>query len=112
MKSFTRALLRSLAATAIALPLAVSAQTTTTTPASPRGVTPSDQPTSQTEKDAQTKTGQSTQYGTQGTDNSTSTDSSRMHKGTKHDTMKKSGTPAPGDASTYPAPAKDGTPTK
>jgi hypothetical protein len=113
MKAFTRAVIRSLSATAIALPLAVSAQTTTTTPTSPKGLTPADQPTSQTEKDAQTRTGQSSKYGTQGTASATTTtNSTRMHRGMKHDTMKKSGTTEPGDATTYPAPAKDGTPTK
>ena len=118
MKALPRSLIRSLAATAVALPLAVSAQTTTTTPmaptspTSPTRVTPPDQPTSQTERDAQSRTGQASKYGTPETDNTTTPDSSRMHKGMKHDATKKSGTPEPGDSSTYPAPSKDGSPTK
>ena len=99
-----------LALTTLALPLAAVAQTT-----APIGVTPPDQPTSQIEKDATTKTGQSIKYGTQGTDLKTTTStagkSQRSFKTTNGD-AKKSGATEPGDVPTYPAPAKDGTPTK
>lgn len=109
MKTLTRIL----AATAIALPLTVFAQSTTATP---KGITPADQPTSQLEKDATTKNGQAPKYGTPATDTggaSTSSGMTKPHKDmAKHEMTKHKDTTPPGDAPTYPAPAKDGTPTK
>lgn len=98
------------AAVVVALPLAAVAQT------SPN-VKPADQPRTPLEQEQTTKNGQATKYGAPGTDTgSGSTMSKDGMAPMKHKAMKdKAGsadTTKPGDVPSYPAPAKDGTPTK
>ena len=105
---------RMLAAAVLSLPLIAMAQ----------AVKPADQPRSDLEKTQTTDTGQATKYGGPGTDTSgakagtpagttsgamSSDKSSMKHKGMKHGSAD---TTKAGDVPTYPAPAKDGTPTK
>ncbi len=95
-----------LATTACTLPLIALAQ-----------VTPSDQPGSELQRKQTTETGQATKYGGPGTSTSgdamSDTSKTKMkHKGMKSDTSKSTNTTPAGDVPTYPAPARDGTPTK
>ena len=98
-------------AAALALPLVATAQTTAP------GVTPADQPRTNLEKQQTTENGNAPKYGGPGTDTGGSmskgsrTDAAKTSKKAKSDTAKANRT-APGDAPTYPAPARDGTPTK
>lgn len=95
-----------LAASACALPLLALAQT----PA----VVPADQPSSDLQRKQTTDNGQATQYGGPGTSTGGSMskpDSGKKASKSKGDTSK-GGQTATGDVPTYPAPAKDGTPTK
>jgi hypothetical protein len=113
MKRFTKLI----AATVCALPLIAIAQQTTSTPSSmdkapSPNVVPAGQPRSNLEKEQTTHTGDASKYGQQSTGAiDTSTDTAKpkvkhsMKSGKTNDT-------APGDVPTYPAPAKDGTPTK
>ncbi len=99
---------RIIAASACAFPLIAFAQT----PA----VVPADQPRSELERKQTTDTGQATKYGGPGTNTGGSmgkadSDSKMKSKPSKADTGK-GGQTATGDVPTYPAPAKDGTPTK
>ncbi len=102
-------LIRRVAAVAVALPLAAIAQT------SPN-VKPADQPRTQLEADQTTKNGQATKYGGPGTDAGAgaTTDSSAatMKRATTKSKAGAADATKPGDVPTYPAPAKDGTPTK
>ncbi len=95
------------AAFAVALPLAAIAQT------SPN-VKPADQPRTPLEQQQTTQNGQATQYGGPGTDaGSSPTTSKGSMAPMKHKAMKdKTDSTKPGDVPSYPAPAKDGTPTK
>ena len=106
MKTFNRML----AAAVLSLPLIAMAQ----------AVKPADQPRSDLEKTQTTDNGQATKYGGPGTDTGgakagttggamSSDKSSMKHKGMKHGSAD---TTKAGDVPTYPAPAKDGTPTK
>lgn len=102
-------LTRLVAAVAVALPLAAIAQT------SPN-VKPADQPRTQLEQEQTTQNGQATKYGGPGTDAGATTGKDGSMAPTKHKGMKHKGdaadTTKPGDVPSYPAPAKDGTPTK
>ncbi len=100
---------RILAATACAVPLIALAQT----PA----VVPADQPRSDLERKQTTETGQATKYGGPGTNTGgsmgkTDSDSKTKAKPMSKTDASKGAQTAPGDVPTYPAPAKDGTPTK
>ena len=99
---------RIIAAAACAVPLVAFAQS----PA----VVPADQPRSELERKQTTDTGQATKYGGPGTSTSGSmgkADSdSKMKSKPNSKTDTKGGQTAPGDVPTYPAPTKDGTPTK
>lgn len=100
---------RIIAATACAMPLIAFAQT----PA----VVPADQPRTELERKQTTETGQATKYGGPGTNTGGSMGKADGDSKTKAKPMSKTdttkaGQTAPGDVPTYPAPAKDGTPTK
>ncbi len=100
---------RIIAATVLAAPLIAFAQT----PA----VVPADQPRSELERKQTTDTGQATKYGGPGTNTGGSmgkadSDSKSKSKSMSKTDGAKGGQTAPGDVPTYPAPAKDGTPTK
>ena len=109
-----QSLTKLVAAVVCAVPLVAAAQTST----SPN-VKAADQPRTQLEQEQTTKNGQATKYGGPGTDTGTaggmagdSTNGMTDKTKKKNHDMSKSGKTAPGDAPTYPAPAKDGTPTK
>ena len=99
---------RIIAATACAVPLVALAQS----PA----VVPADQPRSELERRQTTDTGQATKYGGPGTNTGGSMGKADSDSKTKakpaSKTDAKGGQTAPGDVPTYPAPTKDGTPTK
>lgn len=107
MKSLTQLVL----AVACATPLLAAAQSATS-PA----VKPADQPRTPLESEQTTQNGQATKYGGPGTDTGGAMNKSgstpMSHKGMKMDKGTTDTATKPGDAPTYPAPAKDGTPTK
>lgn len=100
---------RIIAATAFATPLIAFAQTPP--------VVPADQPRSDLERKQTTDTGQATKYGGPGTNadgsmGKSDSDSKTKAKPASKTDSSKGGQTAPGDVPTYPAPTKDGTPTK
>ena len=103
-------------AAAFALPLMATAQTSTGTPSSMEkapspNVKPPEQPRSKLEADQTTKTGDATKYPGPGTDTGGSMSKSTSKTKTRTPRTGTNTTPA-GDVPTYPAPARDGTPTK